>query len=269
MRGSRIWDVRGTASRYDDGMTIHPMLRRAVYASCTAGLMFWSAVPVLAADLAKPVVLTAQNVQTLPDSTTLTINGKSYTLAALRAAHNARLERFSRAASLAQSFHIVPRLAVPISGGKATTSGPKAVGPLKNILSEAGVPVPNDLQQFCATAAATACLYVPSIVVGGDNVGNGVVYFAEIDPLIFDPNVCASSGGRFNNSNPPSCSFFYPAQFLGNFTPSVAAGDPVTFTVNCPSPAQYTTDPHGAIKLSISTSTLPATTAACTVIATQ
>jgi hypothetical protein len=250
-------------------MTIHPMLRPAVSALCAAGFMFSPAIFVQAADLVRPVALTAQNVLTLPASTTFTINGKSYTLATLRAAHNARLERFSRAASLAQSFRIVPRVALPTSGGNATTSGPKAIGLLKNILSLAGLPVPSDLQQFCATAAATACLYVPSIVVGGDNTGNGTVYFVEIDPLIFDSNVCASGGGRFNNVNPPSCSFFYPAQFLGNFTPSAAAGDPVTFTVNCPSPAQYTTDPHGAIKLSISTSALPTTTAACTVIATQ
>jgi hypothetical protein len=244
------------------------MLRRATFAVCAATLVFASADPTRSAELAKPVVLTAQNLQTLPDSATLTINGKPYTLAALRAAHNARIERFGRAASLAQSFHLVPRVSLPISGGKATTSAPKTVGPLTNLLSMAGIPVPNDLQQFCATAAATACLYVPSMVVSEDYAGNGVSYFADIDPLILDSSTCTSGGGRFNLS-PPSCTFFYPAQFLGNFTPSAAAGDPVTFTANCPGPAQYTTDPHGAIKLSVSTSAIPTTTAACTVIATQ
>jgi hypothetical protein len=237
------------------------MLRRATFAVCSAALVFVAAVPVQAADLVKPVVLNAQNVQTLPDSTMLTVNGKSYSLATLRAAHNARLERFSRAAALGQSFHIFVR------GG--STSGPKAVGLLPNLLGVPGELTPNDLKQFCATAAATACLYVPSIVVGGGNTGSGgVVYFAEVDPLVVESSSCTSDGGRFN-ADPPSCSFFYPAQFLGNFTPSTAAGAPVTFTASCPSPAQDTTDPHGAIKLTMPTNVLPATTIACTVIATQ
>jgi hypothetical protein len=246
------------------------MLRQATFAVCAAALVFASAVCVRAADLAKPVVLTAQSIQTLPDSTMLTINGKSYTMAALRAAHAARLERFSRAAALGQSFHIVPRMSLPAIGDRASTSGPKAVGLLPNLLGVSGEPLPNDLKQFCATAAATACLYVPSIVVGGGNTGNhSDVYFAEVDPLVIDSNACTADGGRFNNVVPASCSFFYPAQFLGNFTPSTAAGDPVTFTANCPSPAQDTTDPHGAIKLTMPTTVLPATTVACTVIATQ
>ncbi len=219
-----------------------------------------------AARAAEPVRLDAVDaakLQTLPDSTAVQFGERTILLGTLRAEHQARLQRFSHAASLGMKYK------VPAGGGGTTQNptpkptgklgilvpifltGMVAVKPIKN-LTVSG-PLPKDYVDFCDATGATACLYLPPSTTMFVHLST----FEDRDPLIIDPGVCAADGGSLQSPAiglPKSCVFAYPRRFLGNFVPGSAAKGATTFSTNCPPSVNVKTDPKGAIQMEIEVS---------------
>jgi hypothetical protein len=111
-------------------------------------------------------------------------------------------------------------------------------------LAQPPFPLPRDYVAACTNN--TACLYIPAnatLTELPDQNFHCCVIVDE-DPLIVDPNLCASDGGRMYPDG--SCAFTYPMIILEDFKPGKGT---LSTTGRCDSRMQFTLDQMGAIKL--------------------
>ena len=217
----------------------------------------------------------------LPDSTLVSVRGKTLTLGSLRAAHGAREASASNVRSLGASSARSLHVGNPTTGGAGTATGRTNVvnpglphnglftpqpaqtqrpvklpgfGGLTAYVFEspsqyAGAPA--DMKAFCKNALASACLYLPPqqpFLSFGDSSGSTL---ADVDPLL-DQSQCGAEGGRWSSNG---CLFLYPAGVLVRFTPGPTYQ--ATTTAQCDgSWWVYTVDPRGTIKIGLSNDAL-------------
>jgi hypothetical protein len=226
------------------------------------------------------VSMTADERQHLPDNTMVKLkSGRTASLGTLRAEHQARMERFAKAAALGQmsaaklatrpansrQLSPAPTASVQSATGPATRSGanshvvtpsPILSGATSTILLHPGLvpfqiptspwgPVPKDYLDFCKAAAASACLYLPANASIETAPGSTSVtsWGVDTDSLISDPSVCKYDGGFYSGE---SCDFYYPVIYVTNFKPTGT----LSTAASCDSPATYFVDPKGAIRIS-------------------
>jgi hypothetical protein len=239
------------------------------------------------------VSMTADERQHLPDNTMVKLkSGRTASLGTLRAEHQARMERFSRAAALGQmaaaklaarpasSRQLSPATTANVQSatGPATRSGanshvvtpsPTLSGASSTILLHPGlVPfqmpkyksitattIPKDYSDFCGAANASACVYLPAntaITSFGDPT-NVTSWAYDEDWLITDPGVCTYDGGEQFREG---CDFYYPINYVVVFKPT----GPLSTAAACDPPAKYYVDPKGAIRAYYDSSSLTFTT---------
>jgi hypothetical protein len=242
-------------------------------------VVFLSPRLLISSENARPIAsLTAQERMNLPGSTQVTLNsGQTTTLAALRAEHQARLQRFAAAAALGRAT-AAKLVARPLNnpsqtgptmanrtGAEGTSAGKGAVDnkaglragpgipPLPTLVPfhmpvvPSGRPLAKDYVDFCKAANASMCFYLPAVSEGFDAGENFAV---QMDWLIFDKSVCDHEGGVFaSDSAVSACMFYYPYTATVNFMPT----GPITSAVSCDSPFSYVIDPKGAIQVSYPT----------------
>jgi hypothetical protein len=199
------------------------------------------------------------------------------TAAALGRAVNARLttrKTIARPRYMGASAKIKPGLvgSFHVRGQPQPTGGPKAVvgyalsgtvpfgstappGPAVTV-SSVSIPyaslypfLATDYVDFCSNAGAGACIYLPpntTLDYSKDNDPTDTVFAFDVDPLILDPQVCASGGGHLDYLAPDSgCFYPYPINYFANFNPGT---QPLTWAQSCNSPASYFIDPKGAVR---------------------
>lgn len=236
---------------------------------------------VLAGEAARPVAsMSLQDRQRLPDNTMVKLkSGRTATLGVLRAEHQARMARFSRAAALGRMA--AGRLSKPLPVStepnraatqkiqSATGPGTKSNGtnkaPVGPAITEASrsiarpfysvpfqiantplAPVPKDYMDFCKAAEATACIYLPAdttlTAFQGDPT-TSTSYAWDEDALITDAGVCKFDGGLVWGGG---CLFYYPVIHVVDFKPTGT----LSTAAACDAPSKYLLDAKGAIKAS-------------------
>jgi hypothetical protein len=237
--------------------------------------------------------MTADERQHLPDNTMVKLkSGRTASLGTLRAEHQARMERFSKAAALGQmtaaklatrpassrQLSPAPTASVQSATGPATKNGANShvLAPSPS-LSRAGsvallnpglVPfqmpkyksitattIPKDYSDFCGAANASACVYLPAstaITSFGDPT-NVTSWAYDEDWLITAPGVCTYDGGEQFHGG---CIFYYPINYVAVFKPT----GPLSTAAACDPPAKYYVDPKGAIRAYYDSSSLTFTT---------
>ncbi|HEV8020556.1 MAG TPA: hypothetical protein VGP41_04785 [Candidatus Lustribacter sp.] len=203
----------------------------------------------------------AARLQTAPDSTLVQFAGHSFTLGALRAAHNAREAAFAQAGAAGVAIaklNTVQSSATAHTGTKpVTNSGRVAFGvPISTSVVEPGsdyAGAPADMRAFCAGAAASACLYVPA----GQNLSVYNNLILDVDAFI-DQAQCAKEGGSWSNygygwgSGGLECGFSYPTSVDVHFTPSPSFQ--LQSNVKCDTTLwKPTVDKNGAVVIQLAT----------------
>jgi hypothetical protein len=248
---------------------------------CAAVLcvVFLSARLLISSENARPIAsLTAHERMNLPGSTQVTLNsGQTTTLAALRAEHEARLQRFTKAAMLGKAV-AAKVVAHPVnnpvskSPAMANRTGPQGaptgkgtaisktslkagpdIPPLPVLVPfhmpapPMGRPLPKDYVDFCKAANPSVCTYLPAVSLG---FSAGASFAVDTDWLIFDKSTCDYSGGVLaSDASGSACLFYYPYSVTVDFIPT----GPLTSAVSCDSPFTYVVDPRGAIQVSYPT----------------
>jgi len=202
------------------------------------------------------------------------LNGRTVSLGVLRAEHQARLARFAGAAALGlatgvflktQAMIVSPRSMgesarfraglvsnahlVP-APSPAPSSGTVTVVPLAGWGTDGYA---KDYLDFCSSASASACLYLPAnttynyVFPQGSNAVTDTYNVADTDPLILDLQTCIAGGGSLYQGD--GCVYRYPVNYFANFNPGA---QPVKMGVSCYSPASYFIDPAGAVRVNYS-----------------
>lgn len=196
--------------------------------------------------------LTPEQSKNAPDSTMVTLKGRTVSLGALRVEHQRRIGRLSSTPARAQ-----------FSGGGAVLSG-RAVPGTSPALNGTMVPMQAiawgaaDYKSFCGAADASGCLYFPALTKMSFFNLRGLDYSAwDTDPLITDKAVCESLGGYLAGPSDSyvGCGFPYPTKYHANFSPGSPPpgekiGSGVSSAKSCTSPKfMVVADPKGAIQM--------------------
>lgn len=237
--------------------------------------------PLIGSEKPRPISSLSTNERAqLPGNTQVTLkSGKTVTLGMLRAEHEARLQRFSKAETLGK---VAAGRLKPVHPSTAMHTNPSETGkagsspvPGKMVINKAVTPAAStsmpflatfhlpaccgggkgslakDYVDFCKAANPSACLYLPANIEFENMSGN--TWFVDIDYLITDRSICEYDGGWFREpvatSGPDSgysCVFYYPALSSTEFKPT----GPLDTKAACDPPARYIVDPKGAVQAS-------------------
>jgi hypothetical protein len=227
------------------------LLSRAIAHVAIAVVLVATICPATIAAAVRPIQsLTPSQRLSLPATTMVKLKtGRTVSLGTLRVEHKLRIRRFADAARLGA------QRGVHLQQGRGARASQTALVPMnfstqyftspKQTLARGyhayQGPLPADFLAFCKGARVTACLYVPAGVELIDGQANAV----DFDPLITDPQVCASGGGVF----PPGyseCIYYYPSAYTLEFNPGQTT---LKQSGNCPTPFSKLVDPHGAVTL--------------------
>jgi hypothetical protein len=215
---------------------------------------------------------------TLPPSTMVRLaDGRIVSIATLMAEHTARLQRFGNARSLATRLQLSHPFVIGSQKLRFTGGTPASAPAPAPSASAAGAGLPlvkrtfnsirwaGDYNAFCNAAQATACLYYPAGVPL--EINNGAV--SDADYLV-GQTTCTEEGGQAFSGGAPSvywgCLFIYPLSDQYSFFPGVPSNMQVVQA--CPAPFVADIDPHGAIALSSTMTTIhftPSATMSCVV----
>ena len=253
-------------------MHSEPTLLRRL--TVVGGAILIAAGTTLFASAATPVPLeklsAAQRLSGASDSTVVKAGSLTTTLGKLRTAHNSRESALKNATAAGSAAHAkLKTMPLKIIGiGNTKLHPTKTPFPLKYQPSH-GYPIylsnsvtepasqyaktPKDMKAFCAAAHASACAYLPpqqQVIARNGSIDN-------FDALITSSQ-CSGEGGVWNGGSggvqsAAGCDFFYQMGVTVHFNPG--SRQHLSQSAVCNSPWTYGVDVHGAVWISLASST--------------